>query len=663
MTMPDGARLSARVWMPKGADQSPAPAVLEYIPYRRRDFTRLRDEGIHPSLAEAGYVSVRVDSRGSGDSDGTILDEYSEQEIQDGVDIVAWLAKQPWCNGSVGMFGKSWGAFTSFQVASRNPPALRAIAPVMGTDDRWLEDVHYYGGVLNKDNLWWGALAQTLIARAPDPTIVGKDRWRDMWKERLDSMELWTANWLQHQTKDEMWEHGSVSADYASFDTPCYFFGGWHDLYRDTPFRIAQELSSPVKVLIGPWAHLYPHEATPGPQIDFIGEMVRWFDHWLKGVDTGLLDEPRLRYWLQDTVKPQSFTDYQPGRWVEEAAWPSPNIVTEELWINAGSVLSTAPETDGEMLSICSPSDYGKAGGDMASFALPGDRPADQRHDAGGALVLRTAPLEVDMDILGQPSASLVLTANRESAFVSLVFIDEDPDGTQTVLSRGFANLNHTEGPEQAVQIVPGREMEVEVPLSAVGQRIAAGHRLMLHVASTNWPLLWPSPEPVTLSLEPGRSRVSVPVRLTPMAETTPREFPAPPARPDPMAKLTVTRPGTLEREWSFDATADVSRYRMLLDGGVFGPVGDAILVDTGTEMGNSFEVLYEIGKDPLSARSVMTQTDFFRRGEWHPSSKARVEMSATATHFVLDAEFTCYDGAEVFFETEWHHEIERNGQ
>ncbi|MDE0344175.1 MAG: CocE/NonD family hydrolase, partial [Boseongicola sp.] len=371
--MPDGIRLAARLWLPDEAARSPVPCILEYIPYRRRDRTRMRDESMHPHFADAGYAAVRVDMRGSGDSEGVMLDEYSEQEMADGVDVIAWIAEQPWCDGNVGMFGKSWGAYTSFQVAAKRPPALKAIAPVMGTDDRWLEDIHFYGGVLANDNFWWGSIMQLYNAMPPDPAIVGEDRWRDMWRERLEAMTFWPAQWLEHQTHDEMWRRGSISENYADVEIPVYFFGGWADLFRDTPFRIAERLKGPIKVLMGPWAHLYPHEGLPRPRMDFVNEVIRFWDHCLKGIDTGLMDEPHLRFYLQDSAPPAGSRKERTGVWVEEAAWPSPNVSIETLWLNEGR-LGTSAES-GDTMSVCSPQTFGSAGGDMCSFAIPGDMP------------------------------------------------------------------------------------------------------------------------------------------------------------------------------------------------------------------------------------------------------------------------------------------------
>jgi uncharacterized protein len=161
ITLSDGCRVAARIWMPKGAEAAPVPAILEYIPYRKRDGTRTRDEQQHAYVAGHGYACVRVDLRGSGDSEGVLTDEYLDQELTDAEDVISWIAAQPWCAGSVGMMGISWGGFNALQVAARQPPALRAVITVASTDDRYADDVHYMGGCMLGDNLSW---ASTMFA-------------------------------------------------------------------------------------------------------------------------------------------------------------------------------------------------------------------------------------------------------------------------------------------------------------------------------------------------------------------------------------------------------------------------------------------------------------------------------------------------------------------
>lgn len=657
IAMPDGTRLAARLWLPDGARDTPVPAILEYIPYRRRDRTRLRDESMHPHFAEAGYAAIRVDMRGSGDSEGVMLDEYADIETQDGVDVIAWIAEQPWCDGNVGMFGKSWGAYNSFQVAAKNPPALKAIAPVMGTDDRWLEDIHFYGGVLANDNFWWGSIMQLYNAMPPDPEIVG-ERWRELWKQRLEAMTYWPAMWLEHQTHDAMWRRGSISENYADIKIPVYFFGGWADLFRDTPFRIAEHLPGPLKILIGPWAHLYPHEGIPGPKVDFIGELIRFWDHYLKDQDSGLMDEPRFRFWLQDSVRPAGTHKERPGRWVEETTWPSGNISEQTFWLNAGT-LDNNPQ-EGAGMSICSPQTFGSAGGDMCSFAIPGDMPGDCRIDAGGALCFRGAVLEAPLDILGQPKLRLSVKADKTQAFVAVLLIDEAPDGAQNLITRGFANLTHRNSDMAPEPVIPGKKMTVAVPLHGIGYRIAAGHRLMVQIASTYWSVLWPAPEPVTLTLAPGESALTLPVRQS--TDEKPRALPAPP-KLSGKRPVTTIRDGSMQRSIKTDLTTGTHITRFFLDGGVFGPVGRLRLDDIGTELGDISDRIYQIHPDdPLSAKVTMDQESHFERGDWSVTIKTTAKMTATIDTFQLNASVECWDGETLFHTVQWDQQIPRSG-
>jgi len=658
--MPDGVKLAARLWLPESARRTPVPAILEYIPYRRRDRTRMRDESMHPHFAAAGYAAIRVDIRGYGDSEGLAEDEYSHQEIQDGHDVIQWIADQEWCDGNVGMFGKSWGAYNSFQVAATRPPALKAIAPVMGCDDRWREDIHFYGGCLANDNFWWGSIMQLYNAMPPDPAIVGAERWEAMWRERLEAMRFWPAMWLEHQTHDEMWRRGSICENYADVEVPVYFFGGWADLFRDTPFRIAQHLKGPVKVLMGPWAHLYPHEGSPTPKADFVAEVIRFWDHWLKGHDTGLMDEPPLRFWMQDSVPPAGSQAHRPGRWVEETCWPSPNDCDRVFWLNAGA-LGDEPQEGAEM-TICSPQTFGSAGGDMCSFAIPGDMPTDCRSDAGGALQLRGPKLDTTLDILGQPTVDLRVSADRQQGFVAVLLIDEAPDGAQTLITRGFCNLTHRHDDTAPAPIVPGDEMAVTVPLHGIGYSVLAGHRLVVQVASAYWPILWPAPKPVTLTLRPGTSALHLPVRAATTGAPEPRVLPDPPKR-EGRRPVTRVRDGSMERSIHSDLTTGLETQRFFLDGGVFGPVGDLRLDDIGTVLGDISDRRYTIhAAEPLTARATMEQEARFTRDDWKVRIKTYAEQTATATDFHLTARIECWSGEDLFFKDTKDFKIPRNG-
>ncbi|MDT4947182.1 MAG: uncharacterized protein QOH14_3915, partial [Pseudonocardiales bacterium] len=319
----DGTRLAARIWLPKDAEADPVPAILEYIPYRKDDGTAARDALMHPWWAGHGYATVRVDQRGSGDSDGIILDEYLKQEQDDALEVLAWLAAQPWCTGRVGIIGKSWGGFNGLQIAACRPPELGGVISVASTDDRYATDIHYIGGALHAfQKQSWASTMLAYNARPPDPLFVG-DRWREMWLDRLDRTPPFIHAWVSHQRRDEFWKHGSVCEDYSDIQVPVYMVGGWQDGYTDAIFRFMEGYAGQSKGLCGPWGHVYPQSGLPKPAIGFLQEALRFWDRTLKGVDNDVLGEPPMRAWIQEWVDPTDAPHVErPGRWVAETAWP-----------------------------------------------------------------------------------------------------------------------------------------------------------------------------------------------------------------------------------------------------------------------------------------------------------------------------------------------------
>ena len=256
----DGTRLAARYWLPDDAESNPVPGILEYIPYRKRDGTAARDEAMPPFFAGHGYAAVRVDMRGSGESDGLLHEEYLKREQDDALEVIAWIAEQPWCTGRVGMMGKSWGGFNALQVAARRPPALSCIITVYSTDDRYADDIHYMGGCLLTANPDWAFTMFGQNGRPPDPLLVG-ERWRETWLARLENNRPWIIEWLRHQRRDDFWRHGSVCEDYAAIECPVYAIGGWADPYTNPVPRLLANLTAPRKAAGG---SLGPPVPAPG---------------------------------------------------------------------------------------------------------------------------------------------------------------------------------------------------------------------------------------------------------------------------------------------------------------------------------------------------------------------------------------------------------------
>ncbi|MFW5989564.1 MAG: CocE/NonD family hydrolase, partial [Desulfosudaceae bacterium] len=376
------------------------------------------------------------------------------------------------------MIGISWGGFNGLQIAALQPPELKAVITVCSTDDRYADDVHYMGGCLLGDNLSWASTMFAYNACPPDPLLVG-DVWRDMWMERLEKSGLWLAEWLSHQRRDEYWRHGSVCENFEAIRCPVMAVSGWADGYSNAVFRLLAGLKTPRKGLIGPWSHKYPHFGVPGPAIGFLQEALRWWDTWLKGEKTGIMEEPMLRVWMQDSVPPSSRYRKRPGRWVAEASWPSEHIAERQFFLDGAHLLSEdaatpPPETAAPELAamtIQSPLSVGLYAGKWCSYAAPPDLPHDQREEDGGALVFETLPLEEPLEIMGAPVLHLELSASQPAAMVAARLSDVAPDDKATRITYGMLNLCHRNGHDKPEHLVPGRTYKVSFPLNHIARR------------------------------------------------------------------------------------------------------------------------------------------------------------------------------------------------
>ncbi len=653
----DGCRLAARIWLPDDADASPVPAILEYIPYRKRDFTRARDEPMHYYFAGHGYAAVRVDLRGSGDSDGLLADEYTEQEHDDAVEVIRWIASQPWCTGTVGMMGISWGGFNSLQVAARQPAELGAIITLCSTDDRYADDAHYMGGCLLNENLTWGSVLLTYNAFPPDPDIVG-ERWRAMWLGRLEHAVLFPALWLQHQRRDDYWKHGSVCEDFGQISCPVYAIGGWADAYSNAIPRLLEGLQVPRKGLIGPWAHTFPHDGVPGPAIGFLQEALRWWDHWLKGIDNGIMQEPMLRAWLQDSVSPQAFYEERPGRWIAEPTWPSARIKMQRFFLNAGK-LAELGELE-NALDFHSPQTMGLASGDWCAFGAEGEMPTDQREDDGKSLSFDSEPLTEPLEIFGAPIVHLELAVDQPQAFIAVRLNDVAPDGASTRVTYGLLNLAHRSSHEQPQPLEPGKRYRVELKLNDIAHAFAAGHSLRVAISTSYWPISWPSPTPVTLTLYTGVGELWLPVRPPAPEDAELAPFPLPERAPP--LEHTKLRPAPFKRTIERDLAANETIYTVFSDGGEFEGAAlarvEAIDLDAGYTILKRFRISEN---DPLSAKAEVIQKTLLRRGSWSTRIETHTQLSATTEAFHLKADLSTYEGNELAFSRSWDEVIARD--
>ena len=646
----DGRRLAARIWMPDSSDTTPAPAILEYLPYRKRDGTAARDESTYPLFAEAGYAGVRVDISGTGESDGDFDDEYSPRELADACAVIGWIASQRWCDGNVGMMGISWGGFNSLQVAALQPAALKAVISIGSTVDRYNDDIHYKNGCLLSANFNWSAVMLCYASRPPDPELVGEG-WKETWLHRLNTQPFPLETWLQHQRKDDYWKHGSISQDFSSVIIPALVISGWADGYLNAPPAAAANLGHHCKAVNGPWIHKYPHFAWPKPRMDFIGEAIRWWDRWLKGIDNQVEDLPVYRAYISENVKPSLRREYEAGHWAGESEWPSRNIQMTRFYPAENQQLLKRSEHT-ELLSICSPIDCGTACGEVFALKPESELPADQRLDDAGSLVFDTACLYEAVEILGRPKLSLHIAVDRPLANIAVRLNDVRPEGTVSRVSWGVLNLAHRHGNEHPEPMVPGKFEAVEIELDECGYRFLEGHKIRLSISTSYWPMIIPPPEIVTATISLGTdTSIALPVR-----SRNDQIDVAEPENPDPLPQYTCHSPPQSRRWIERDLQTGETHYHVIND------TGEEEMPGHGLRCRHYHHDSWSIQMDdPLSCRASSRYISWMRRADWSVRTESESSLSCDAENFYLEATVTAYESDTQINRRYWKKTIKRD--
>jgi len=526
------------------------------------------------------------------------------------------------------------------------------VISLCSTDDRYADDIHFMGGCLLLDKFFWGSSMFAIGPTPPDPAVAG-EAWRDLWMGRLEQGGLYMEEWHRRQRRDEFYRHGSICEDYSAIECPTWLVGGWMDGYTNPIFRMLEHLRCPKKGLVGPWAHKYPNFAMPGPRIGFLQECLRWWDKWLKGIETGVMDEPMLRAWVQDTVPPRTHYAERPGRWVAERSWPAAAIRSRTMRLTEGR-LGDAAGPAAELLTIASPQTVGLAAGKWCPYGLEADEPDDQRIEAGGSLVFDTAIVEEPFDLLGAPLVRLKIAADRPNALVAAVLSEVLPDGRATRLTYGLLNLTHRNGHVEPEALEPGRFYEVAVELNCFGQRIGKGSRLRLALSSSYWPIVWPSPEPVTLTIAAAASTIALPVRPPNAADGELPPFE--PAVNGPALRKTPIREG----ESSHTVTKDIRSGHVVVER--FTDDGKHRIDDIDWTYGSISRRIYAIHpEDPLSARAESSFRKEFGRDGLDLAIEGRAEMTVTRTDLHLTARLDAFENGERAFGRDYSFTIPRD--
>ena len=616
--MRDGVELSADVYRPSRPGRY--GAILEHIPYRKDDLRALQDRGQNLALVNAGFVCVRLDVRGTGSSGGVAEDEYTETEQLDGVEMVDWMSRQPWCNGNVGSWGKSYGGFSCIQLAARRPPALRAIAPVYATDDRYTDDMHYDGGAVaafELTNYPVRMIAMNALPPGDGPQL--DERWRD----RIDSTPPWVLRWLAEQHDGPYWRNGSLRPEYERIECPVFIVSGWHDGYRTAGLRMAEKLRSPWHLLAGPWTHVAPDRGVPGPPFPFMRALIEFFREHLEPGAAARPFRPRSVFFIEEHDSPAREHADVSGEWLGSDAWP-------------GSRSSTTLTLGGPQAAPASAA-VGLRTGNWCPPPPGSGMFGDQRPDEAQSACVETEPLDEAVTVFGAPRVRFRIDQPGPRAIVSVKLNDVSPEGESQPVTRGAINVR-CDG-----------ETAVELDLMATGWRFRPGHRIRVAVAGNDWPCLWPLPNLAPLQL-------TGPVEL--ILPGLPADA-APFAVSGELVPLTWTKAETGERPARWDVVQDG-------DGGAAGIEAEDWTMfqfpaeGLRCEEGHVYSTSVHPG-DPLSARAEGRTRFRLTRPDLDCVAAAQARYTCTADEFLVELELEVTRDGEVFAARSWQGRIPRS--
>ncbi len=635
----DGTRLSATVFRPR--TERRIPCVVEYTPYRTHDFRGAARDFGHVYFAEHGIASVQLDVRGTGNSEGVVTDEYQyPQEQDDGMDALAWLAAQPWCNGRTGLWGTSYAGFTAFQIAQRQPPSLGAIAPIYATDDRYTDDMHFRGGALDGWSVI-GSYALGMITRnalPPYPDPAGPD-WQTLWDRRLDGNVPWLIKWIEEQLDGPYWR-STLARRYDRVRVPVLIIGGWADFYVNAALRWMEQLSVPKKLIMGPWPHTPPDAATPGPRVDFLFEITRWWKQWLADEPTGILDEPPVTVFIQ-TYHPPGRPQTAPGVWRFEDRLPPPRAREQRWFLHRGG-LSADPPADGDVENIAYVPYVGFA--DLQQ--------ADQRGNEEHSLVYTSAPLPDDLEILGFPRATIQMSASAEVAFVAVRLCDVAPHGASTLVTKGLLNATRRRGMDRADPLIPGDVYALEIELDAVSWTFPRAHRVRVAVSGADFPEVWPCPAPATLHVHSGRAAASTIV--VPIVPPAPAPA-APRLRPPAVRRSRFTHDvESTTTSVAHDAATESMRARRELREVIRHPDRATILT------GEHRTEMRVAAADPAAAEAQAWDRRTLQRPGLVVECTATAALRGTAAAFALDLALTVTRDGNPYWSRRWVRTIPR---
>jgi putative CocE/NonD family hydrolase len=526
MTTRDGVTLRADVYRPDGPGRF--PVLLSRLPY---DKNLRRRPGDIDVFVERGYVVIMQDTRGRFASAG---DEYYPLvwEAQDGYDAVEWAAGLPYSDGQVGTLGQSYLGATQYLLAPTRPPHLRASFPASAPADFHQCWVYHSGGafelgwqipyaiLMARDTIARRGLTDTLLpelerelAAAPTPWAppLSPEAYRRLplveWAKRLEVVAPYLGDYLHHPEDGPPWWQVNVERQHEQISVPMYHVTSWYDIFLHGGLAnfcglreraMTAEARGAQKLLIGPWAHLFPYTSptsTGTGDIDFGGEalidlheiQLRWFDHWLKGIGTGILDEPPVKIFVMGE-----------NRWRDEGEWPLARTRYTPYFLHSGGRANSdrgdgvldqrRPAGEAADRFVYDPDDpVPTRGGNTLILAMGAQdqRPVEARDDV---LVYTSAVMTEKLEVTGPVTVTLYAASNASDTDFTAKLVDVRPGGYAQNLADGIVRARYRESRTSPTPLIPGEVARFTIDLWATSHVFLPGHRIRLEIASSNFP-------------------------------------------------------------------------------------------------------------------------------------------------------------------------------
>jgi hypothetical protein len=486
--MPDGVQLAADLYLPHDFDTSQKyPIILEYLPYRK-DEHRASRYSVFNYFVQNGYIVARADIRGTGRSEGAIVPyEYSDQELDDGEEVIRQLAALNYSNGNVAVFGISWGGFNGLQLAMRRPPALKTIVSLMSTDDLYQDDVHFMDGILHVDAYEIGRDLDNAFPPSPNFELDSA-----YFHDRFLS-DPWFIKYKKQQHDSPFWDRASLDGNYQDFHIPTFLIAGLYDGYRDIVERFFNQTLGPKRAIIGPYNHTWPHKANPGPAIEWRREVVDWLDLWMMDSEKpGQPDYPELIFYQRDYHIPGSDLEHIPGSWKVLDKWKDLKRDSLELmFVSDGAGISKVKSYEIGQDTLHSKASDGIEGGGPVMWW--GDWPPDQAPFDDQSLIY-DLEVEEELAIMGYPTVRLCVKSESDHVNWIVRLNDVAPDGRVTQVTGGAFNSAHFKTAAAPEPSPIGETYCMEIDLHWTTWNFQPGHKLRIALSNAQWPMFWPTP-------------------------------------------------------------------------------------------------------------------------------------------------------------------------